>query len=71
MLIEIGVYISVLPNKNIDDDFIVLINQEVVPRHTVSSDDKVLKIDLENAWKELKLLPHWSNEVSVEIFMAW
>ena len=64
-------YISILPQKSIDDDFLVLISGRAVPRSTVTAADKVLTVDVEAAWKEMKVLPGWSNEIMVEVLMDW
>ena len=42
----------------------------MVPVETVSvskQDEYVLEIDVETAWKQLKLQPGWSNEVHVKL----
>jgi hypothetical protein len=43
-----------------------------IPLHCVkksASDEHVLEIDLETAWKESDQKAGWSNEVNVEIFV--
>lgn len=55
----------------IDGDFMVTIQGNPIPRHTVSvsKDDKhVLEVDVERAWKERELSSGWSNEVEVKIY---
>ena len=37
----------------------------------MSTLDKVLVVDMETAWKEMKLAPGWSNEITVEVLMDW
>lgn len=68
-----GVYISVLPQLTIDGDFMVTIQGQAIPPHTVSvdeSDPRVFLIDVEAAWKELGLKAGWSNEVEVKVYFA-
>jgi hypothetical protein len=51
---------------------LITILGDVIPRHTVSvskSDQKVLEIDLQTAWKEMGLDSGWSNEVAVKIYL--
>ncbi|KAL7620437.1 hypothetical protein AAE478_009432 [Parahypoxylon ruwenzoriense] len=67
----LGVYISDLVNMSIERDFIATIQGETIPPHTVAineTDDHVLNIDLETAWKEMCLEAGWSNEVEVKIY---
>lgn len=43
-----------------------------IPVHTITvseTDEHVLNIDVETAWKELKLESGWSNEVEVKIYI--
>jgi hypothetical protein len=71
--VNLGVYISTLPQMTIDDDFMVTIQGQAIPRHTVSmdkADEHVLRIDVEAAWKELELDAGWSNEVEVKVYFA-
>lgn len=68
-----GLYISKLPELTIYDDFLVTIQNQVVPVHAVAvckSDDKVLEIDIETAWEEMGLHPGWSNEVELTVTFA-
>lgn len=51
---------------------IITILGKVIPVHTVKiseADAHVLEIDIETAWKELKLSAGWSNEVEVKIYL--
>ncbi|KAI0126386.1 raffinose synthase Sip1 [Xylariales sp. AK1849] len=67
----LGIYISTLPQMTVDDDFIVTIQGQTIPPHTVSvtkEDSHVLQIDVEAAWKEMGLKAGWSNEVEVKIY---
>lgn len=69
----LGVYISVLPQLTIEGDFMVTIQGQAVPPHTVSidkADEHVARIDIETAWKELGLKAGWSNEVEVKVYFA-
>ncbi|KAI2630297.1 glycoside hydrolase family 36 protein [Hypomontagnella submonticulosa] len=67
----LGVYISSLPDMSIDRDFMVTIQGQPIPPHTVTvntADEHVLNIDIETAWKELNLEAGWSNEVEVKVY---
>jgi hypothetical protein len=58
---------------SIDDDFMITIREDPVPRHTVrvsKSSDRVLEVDLETAWKEMKLPHGWSNEIEVKVWFS-
>lgn len=55
----------------IKDDFMVTIQGQAIPPHTVSvsrSDKFVVEIDVETAWKEMSLESGWSNEVEVKLY---
>ncbi|KAF9875824.1 raffinose synthase Sip1 [Colletotrichum karsti] len=69
----LGIYISVLPELTIEDDFLVTIQNQVIPVQTVvvcGTDDKVLEINIEKAWEEMSLHPGWANEVEVTVTFA-
>ncbi|GKT64585.1 raffinose synthase Sip1 [Colletotrichum tofieldiae] len=69
----LGIYISILPELTIGDDFLVTIQNQVIPVHTVSiskSHDSVVEIDIEKAWQEMGLHPGWSNEVEMTVVFA-
>lgn len=54
----------------IDDDFMVTIQGQPIPRHTIRISKEhslVLEVDLEAAWEEMQLHSGWSNEVQVKI----
>jgi len=67
----LGLYISDLGERTIEDDFMIIILGKVIPVQTVTIQgaNSVLEIDVERAWKEMKLDSGWSNEVSLEIFI--
>lgn len=74
----LGIWISDLDSRKIDEDFMVVILGKPIPIACVRKSDKVkggkdgsgvLEIDVEKAWKEMKLEPGWSNEVSLEVFV--
>lgn len=57
----------------IEDDFLVTIQNSVIPVHTVSlskDHDCVLEIDIEKAWQEMGLHPGWGNEVEMTVVFA-
>ncbi|MCJ1353398.1 MAG: hypothetical protein MMC33_003384 [Icmadophila ericetorum] len=68
----LGVYISDLPRRSLDDEFLILCQGKVIPPHTVkksSTVDNLLEIDIERAWKEMKLVSGWSNEARVDLYL--
>lgn len=68
-----GVYISALPDLTIKKDFIVTLQDQAVPVETVrvSQDDRhVLEVDIEKAWKDMKLEPGLADEVEVKVSFA-
>lgn len=71
-LIQIGVYISTLPALSFKDRILVTILDKVIPVETIrvsTQDEYVLEIDVETAWKEMKLHAGWSNEVHVKLYL--
>ncbi|KAK4167262.1 putative galactinol--sucrose galactosyltransferase 6 [Cladorrhinum sp. PSN259] len=69
----LGVYISVLPELSIMDEFMVTIQGQPLPPHTVTvneKDNQVLNVDIETAWKEMGLESGWANEVEVKVYFA-
>jgi hypothetical protein len=74
-----GLWLSDLSDRSIDNDFMVMIFGKPIPAHCVSKRSAsnavhkdaggVLKIDVERAWKEMELQAGWSNEVAVEVFV--
>ncbi|KAK4231167.1 raffinose synthase Sip1 [Podospora fimiseda] len=69
----LGVYISILPELSIMDDFMVTIQGNPLPPHTVSvneKDEHVFDVDIETAWNELGLESGWANEVEVKLYFT-
>ena len=68
---SLGVYISSLGKKSVEDDVLVLVQGKVVPVHTVKIQEQspVLEVDVERAWDEMGLEAGWSNEVRVSVFV--
>ena len=67
----IGVYVSALPLMSINDDFMITIQGQPIPVETVrvsEHDEHVLEVDVERAWKEMKLQSGWSNEVETKVY---
>jgi hypothetical protein len=63
----------VLPELSIQDDFMVTIQGQPIPSHTVTvnkDDQHVLDVDIETAWREMKLESGWANEVEVKVYFA-
>ena len=68
---SLGLYISALPELSVEDDFMVTIQGQPVPPHTVSvdeADNRVFKVNTEMAWNEMGLEGGWSNEVQVKVY---
>ncbi|KAK6717835.1 hypothetical protein SNK05_001012 [Fusarium graminearum] len=66
----LGIYISALPNLTIEGDFLITIQEKVIPVHTVAIstvDKHVLEIDIGKAWKDMGLESRWSNDVEVKV----
>ena len=66
----IGLYISDLPKRDIENDFFAVIFGRPIPRHCVKVSDvneNVLEIDTTRAWRETDSHASWSNEVAVEV----
>jgi len=69
----LGVYVSDLEQRSIEEHFMVLIFGKPIPVACVrvsESSVKVLEVDVERAWKESGEKAGWSNEVSVEVFIS-
>ncbi|KAJ4297296.1 hypothetical protein N0V88_004214 [Collariella sp. IMI 366227] len=69
----LGIYISALSELSVEDDFMVTIQGQPIPPHTVSKnsqDEHVLDVDIETAWKEMELESGWSNEVEVKVYFG-
>jgi hypothetical protein len=81
----LGIWMSDMRLRAIDDGFLVTMLGKVVPRQRVTKQlssleingnpgeanchSGVLEIDLLGAWNDLKLEPGWSNEVPVQILI--
>ncbi|RFU32576.1 hypothetical protein B7463_g3764, partial [Scytalidium lignicola] len=68
----VGLYISTLPTIDFKEHILITILGQVVPTHTVSvskTDEHLLEIDAETAWKELGLDSRWSNELEIKVFI--
>ncbi len=67
----LGVYVSTLSEKSVQNDILVMISGKVVPVHTVRIAEQapVLEVDVEKAWDEMGLQAGWSNEVRVLVLV--
>jgi hypothetical protein len=68
----LGLYVSDLEARRLEEDFMVLIHGRPVPVGCVKVNDvcgKVLEVDVERAWREMGEEAGWSNEVSLEVFV--
>jgi hypothetical protein len=55
----------------IEGDFLITVQEKVIPLHTVAIskvDTRVLEIDIGKAWKELGLETRWGNDVEVKVY---
>ena len=68
---RLGIYVSALHEKSVQDDVLVMISEKVVPVHTVKIAEQapVLEVDVEAAWDEMGLVAGWSNEVRVLVLV--
>ncbi|KAJ5532364.1 Raffinose synthase [Penicillium frequentans] len=70
----LGIYLSDLKDREIAQDFMVMILGKPVPQKTVwkegGEDSQVLAIDVLGAWKAMKLDSGWSNEAFIQIFVS-
>jgi hypothetical protein len=67
-----GIWIDVLPEIPIEDNFFILLLGKPIPSHCVkpcATDERVLEVDLERSWKEGDYQAGWSNEAVVEIMI--
>jgi hypothetical protein len=68
----LGLYVSDLEARKLENDFMVMIHGKPVPVDCVKVNEvcgKVLEVDVERAWKEMGEEAGWSNEVSLEVFV--
>ncbi|KAF2402720.1 glycoside hydrolase [Trichodelitschia bisporula] len=65
----LGIWISGLAGRSVEEDLMGVLFGRPIPRHCVSVDGDVLLVDLERAWKESEQRAGWSNEVVVEVFV--
>ena len=67
----LGIYVSTLHQKAVEDDVLVMISEKVVPMRTVKIAEQapVLEVDVEAAWDEMGLEAGWSNEVRVLVLV--
>jgi raffinose synthase Sip1-like protein len=67
-----GLWIDALPDISVEDTFFILLGGKAIPSHCVklcTTDERVLEVDLEWAWKEGGYQAGWSNEVIVEVMI--
>ncbi|KAF2501764.1 glycoside hydrolase [Lophium mytilinum] len=65
-----GLYISELPKRSLENDFMALLFSKPIPLDCVKINavcPNVLEIDVVKAWKETDSEAGWSNEVAIEI----
>ncbi|KAL3474639.1 hypothetical protein BJX99DRAFT_248132 [Aspergillus californicus] len=67
----LGIYISDLPQWDVDAHFMIMISGKPVPRKTVWIEDgKILAVDIAQAWSEMGLQAGWGNEVLVSVLLG-
>jgi hypothetical protein len=67
---NLGIYVSDLKERSINDDFFAVLFGRPIPSDCVKISktcENVLEIDLTKAWKETDQNASWSNEVAVEV----
>ena len=67
----LGIYISDLGGKSVEENFLVMVQQKVISRHcvSISLERGTLEIDTERVWREMELQPGYGNEVAVEVLV--
>ena len=70
----VGLWISDLEERSVEEDFMALMLGKPMPKHCVKKSEevgvgKVLEVDVERAWRESGEDAGWSNEVSLEVFV--
>jgi len=67
----LGLFVSDLAERSIEDDLMIMIWGKPIPIGCVSKsrNGKVVEVDVDRAWKESGEEAGWSNEISVEVFM--
>ncbi|KAK4193272.1 putative galactinol--sucrose galactosyltransferase 6 [Podospora australis] len=69
----LGIWISTLDRLDLMNDFMVTIQGQPLPPHTVKTNGKnsrILEVDIETAWTEMELESGWANEVEVKVDFA-
>ncbi|KMU73335.1 raffinose synthase [Coccidioides immitis RMSCC 3703] len=67
---ELGIYISDLGTRTVEDNFMVMISGRAVPVETIKvQGPNLLSVDILTAWREMRLERGWSNEVVVQVLM--
>ncbi|KAL9110570.1 MAG: hypothetical protein Q9227_004928 [Pyrenula ochraceoflavens] len=73
----LGIYVSVLKDMDVQQDFMAIMGGKAVAAQFVKGSKRkagdwrggLLEIDVEGAWKALDLQAGWSNEVDIQVFM--
>lgn len=68
----LGIYLSDLATRSVEDTILITILGRVIPPQAVSVNPArlVLQVDIEHAWNEMRLDGGWSNEIPVQIFIS-
>jgi hypothetical protein len=67
-----GLWVDKLPSMSVEKDFFIVMLGQPVPLHCVkicNTDERILEIDLEKAWKEGGYKVGWSNEAVIELLI--
>jgi hypothetical protein len=68
----VGLYVSDLKKRSIENDFMAVIFGRPIPLDCVKvneTDENILEIDTLKAWKATDSHAGWSNEVAVEVII--
>lgn len=70
----LGIYFSNLGHRSIEQNFMVTILGDPVPEKTVriegGKDARLLSVDIQGAWRMMRLEPGWRNEIIVHVFVG-
>lgn len=70
---KLGIWIEQLDNVDLEQDTFVLLEGKPMPFACIGrskADPLVLEVDIETAWKQMKLDSGYSNQVDAEIFLS-
>lgn len=65
----LGLYVSDLPGRSVENDFMIMIFGKSISVGCVRKNKHALEVDVQRAWEESGEDAGWSNEVSLEVFI--